>query len=97
MLKTPFRIRPVAWLVALAVVALLPTIAWGGPVNLNTADADTIATELDGIGNARARAIVEYRDQYGSFESPEDLMNVSGIGRYIIDANKENILLDMDR
>ena len=52
----------------------------GGPVNINTADEKALTT-LPGIGQARARSIIEYRQQNGPFETPEDLMKVSGIGQ----------------
>lgn len=47
-------------------------------VNINTADAKTLMT-LPGIGETRAAAIIEYRQQEGTFESIEDLMKVKGI------------------
>ncbi len=75
----------------LAVLVALPS--WAGPVDLNSADAETIARELNGIGVARAQAIVEYREQYGTFSSADDLLNVSGIGPHILRANKANIIL----
>jgi competence protein ComEA len=43
------------------IASLLPVAAWAGPVNVNTADASTLARELDGIGPVKAQAIVEYR------------------------------------
>ena len=48
-------------------------------VNVNTADFDTL-DELPGIGEALGQAIIEYREQEGAFQEPEDLMDVSGIG-----------------
>jgi len=54
-------------------------MAWAGPVNINTADAKTLET-LDGIGPAKAQAIVDYRKQNGLFRSVEDLGKVDGIG-----------------
>ena len=79
---------------AVLTVALVLGLVWSGPVNLNTADAETIARELNGIGEARAQAIVDYRKEYGAFQSREELLNVSGIGRYILDANQEYILIE---
>lgn len=67
--------------------------SWAGPVDVNSADAETIARELNGIGAARAEAIVEYREKYGAFSSAEDLLNVSGIGPHILKVNKDNIIL----
>ena len=48
-------------------------------ININTADAGTL-TSLSGIGEARAVAIIEYRQKNGSFSSAEDIRNVPGIG-----------------
>lgn len=67
--------------------------SWAGPVDLNSADAETIARELNGIGATRAQAIVDYREQYGAFSSAEELLNVSGIGAHILEANRVNIVL----
>ena len=39
----------------------LPLWSFAGPVNVNTADAETISAELKGIGLAKAQAIVDYR------------------------------------
>lgn len=77
-----------------ALVAVFPAGLLAGPVDLNTADAETIARELNGVGSARAQAIVDYRDEYGAFESEEDLLNVAGIGRHILDVNRANIRLE---
>ena len=62
------------------IAALVPIWAWAGPVNINIADAKTLARELDGIGPAKAQAIVDYRQKNGAFKKIEDLMNVRGIG-----------------
>ncbi len=74
-------------------VAGLPALAAAGPVDLNAADAETLSRELDGIGNARAEAIVDYRQQHGAFLSADELLNVAGIGEYILESNRKNILL----
>lgn len=79
-----------------ALAAACPLGLLAGPVDLNSADADTIARELNGVGSARAQAIVDYREEYGAFQSEEELMNVSGIGRHIIDVNRANIVLGKD-
>ena len=70
---------------------LLPLGLLADPINLNKADAETIANELDGVGAARAQAIVDYRNQYGAFESVEELLNVRGIGEQILEANRDNM------
>ena len=54
------------------------TVKDDGLVNINTADESELCT-LPGVGETRARAIVEYRKEHGSFEKIEDIQNVSGI------------------
>ena len=76
------------------VASLMPLAALAGPVNVNTADVATIAKELDGIGKAKAQAIVEYRQKNGPFHAPEDLLKVEGIGQKVLDQNRGNIRLD---
>jgi competence protein ComEA len=73
------------------IASLVPMVAWSGPVNVNTADAGTLARELDGIGPAKAQAIVEYRQKNGAFKAPEDLLKVPGIGERVLEQNRGNI------
>lgn len=73
----------------LAMLALVPVMAWGGPVDLNTADAATLARELKGIGPAKAEAIVAWREANGPFSSPEDIVLVRGIGERVLEDNRE--------
>lgn len=75
---------------------IFPFVALAGPVNVNTADAETIAAELQGVGLAKARAIVEYRETHGPFESPEDLSLVRGIGERTVEINRGDILVETD-
>ena len=75
----------------LAALACLPLWAWAGPVDINSADAETIAAELNGIGLAKAREIVEYRKKYGPFKSAKDLSLVKGVGEKTVERNLENI------
>jgi len=65
-----------------AAIALLaaPTLLLAGPVDVNTADAETISAELKGIGMTKAKAIVEYREKHGPFRTADDLTLVKGIG-----------------
>ncbi len=74
-----------------AILALLPVLAWAGPVDLNTADAATLARELKGVGPARAEAIVAWREANGPFKSPEDLARVQGIGDRVLEDNRGNL------
>ena len=68
------------------------TLASLEQVNINEADADTLAT-LKGIGKDRALKIIEYREQNGPFQKPEDIMNVKGIGPKIFEQNKDFIAI----
>lgn len=74
-------------------VACLPLWAFAGPVDINSADAETISAELKGIGLTKAKAIVEYRRKHGPFKSPEDLSLVKGIGARTVEINRGNILV----
>lgn len=76
-----------------ALVACLPLVAFAGPVNINTANAETISAELKGIGLAKARAIVEYRKKHGPFKDPQDLSLVKGIGKRTVEKNRNDILV----
>ena len=74
--------------------ALFSGFAFGGPININTADAESLAKELKGIGQIKAQAIIEYREKHGAFKTIDALANVKGIGSVIIGSNQENIKLD---
>jgi len=62
-----------------------------GKVDLNGADAPTLQRELIGIGEAKAQAIVAYRDMNGPFASVDELLEVKGIGKAILDKNREKL------
>ncbi len=64
------------------------------PVNVNTADAATIAASLKGVGQSKAEAIVAYRQQHGAFKSADELVQVKGIGQKTVDNNRALILTD---
>lgn len=81
----------------LALAASAPLLCSAGPVNINSADASTLAKELKGIGAARAGAIVAYRSQHGPFKSADDLGLVKGIAQKVIDENRENIRVDGEK
>ena len=68
-------------------------LAFAGPVNVNQADAAALAEGLDGVGEVKAQAIVEYRESNGPFRAPEDLSEVTGIGEKTVANNRDNILL----
>ena len=61
-------------------------------ISINTATVDELV-QLSGIGEARARSIVSYRQEKGRFSSIEDLLNISGISETILLAIKDDICL----
>jgi competence protein ComEA len=80
--------------VQVLIASCIPVLAWAGPVDINKADAKTIAKELDGVGISRAQAIVDYREKNGVFKSVEELRKVKGIGAKTLEQNRSNIRLD---
>ena len=61
-----------------------------GLININTADSEELMS-LDGIGESKAKAIIEYRKTNGLFKSIEDIVNVNGISETIYTKIKTNI------
>jgi competence protein ComEA len=66
----------------------------GTPVNINEADAETLAAGLQGVGESRARAIVEYREEHGPFVSVEELTEVNGTGEATLLQNRARISIE---
>ncbi len=85
---------------ALRVLLALFAVSWfslnavSAAVNINTADAPTLAEELNGVGPKTAAAIVEFRESHGSFESVDDLINVKGIGVKILERNRGRLAVE---
>lgn len=77
------------WYLALMLVLFFVTSAFA-KVNINTATADELAG-LNGIGKAKAEAIVAYRTTNGNFTTVEDLTKVKGIGEKIIEKIKPEV------
>lgn len=81
---------------AAMVATALPALAAGStstptPIDLNRADAATLARGLVGIGPAKAQAIVAYRQQHGSFKSVDELALVKGIGPRTLERNRSRL------
>ena len=68
-------------------------LANAGEININSADAPTLAKELVGVGKSRAEAIVAYRETNGPFKSIDDLTQVDGIGNRTVETNRTKIVL----
>jgi competence protein ComEA len=77
----------------LSCLIFLATSAFAGSVNINTADPEMLTEGMTGIGDVKARAIVEYREKNGPFESIDDLVYVKGIGSGTVSRNRDNITI----
>lgn len=64
-----------------------------GLININTATLEEL-TALNGIGEVKAQAIIDYRNENGYFNSIEEITNVSGIGEKTYEKNKNLITVD---
>ena len=65
-----------------------------GKVNINSASAETLQKELSGIGAGKAAAIVAYRDESGAFTSVDELIEVKGIGKSLLDKNRDRLTIE---
>jgi competence protein ComEA len=80
-----------------AFMMLAPLVVNAEPVNINTADASALAKALNGVGPAKAKAIVSYREKNGPFKSVDQLSMVDGISQKLIDKNRADIQLGADK
>ena len=78
-LAVPAQMQTAPTAAATAASETVPEETVSFPVNINTADAETLAA-LPGIGRVLAERIVAYRRQNGSFRAIEEITNVEGIG-----------------
>jgi competence protein ComEA len=58
-------------------------------VDINTADAETLADKLYGIGPVKAEAIIKFREENGPFKAVIELIQVRGIGEGTLEKNKD--------
>ena len=86
-LQSAAKVAAVVMLVCSQWVWALPP----GSVNVNTADTQTLAEKLQGVGQSRAEAIVEFREKFGAFTHLDNLLEVRGIGPQVIEANRDKI------
>jgi competence protein ComEA len=90
------RFKSNVWVAVLVSIAVILTGTCGvcamEKVNINTASVDQLM-DLDRVGAKYAERIVQYREQYGPFAAPEDIMKVKGIGQKTWEANKDRIVV----
>jgi competence protein ComEA len=91
----PARLRAVllAACVAASIAGTAPAVAADGVVNVNTATAEELA-RLPGIGDAKARAILDYRKEKGAFKSVEQLREVKGIGDAALERLRPHLAIE---
>jgi competence protein ComEA len=76
---------------AVSATALIPA---SDKLSINNADAETLQRGLTGIGAAKAAAIVAYREENGAFTSVDELLEVKGIGKAILEKNRDKLSID---
>lgn len=77
--------------VLFSLLLAVSTQVFSDPVDINNADAETLASSIDGVGERKAQAIVEYREVNGPFARVDDLANVKGIGSRTVANNRDNL------
>ncbi|MEN8638957.1 ComEA family DNA-binding protein [Pseudomonas sichuanensis] len=76
------------------VPAVMPAEQANNRVDLNTADALTLQKALAGIGQAKAQAIVAYREANGPFTSVDELLEIKGIGKALLERNRDKLMVE---
>ena len=74
-------------------ILLFSSSIFAEKININTANAEQIASAMSGIGSNKAKAIVDYRISHGKFKSIDALEYVDGIGEKTVEKNKDKIML----
>lgn len=62
-------------------------------VDINSADAATLIKILKGVGPDKASAIIAYRQEHGPFKNAEQLAQVKGIGKRLVEMNRDVIIV----
>ena len=63
-------------------------------VNVNKADAMTLAKSLKGVGAKKAEAIIAFRKLHGPFLTAEELIQVKGLGKSFVAKNQQRIVFE---
>jgi len=83
-------------------VLLAMVVGWSASViaadvlNINTASAKELAEQMTGVGEAKAAAIVQYREQHGPYRSVDELVAVKGIGDSLLARNRDRLTAAVD-
>ncbi|QVN03245.1 ComEA family DNA-binding protein [Pseudomonas rhodesiae] len=76
------------------ITAHMTQVEQSAKVNLNAADAETLRRDLFGIGAAKAKAIVVYRETNGPFTAVDELLEVKGIGKALLEKNRDRLSIN---
>lgn len=76
------------------VAAQMSKVEQSAKVNLNAADAETLRRDLFGIGAAKAKAIIAYRESNGPFTAVDELLEVKGIGKALLEKNRDRLAIN---
>lgn len=85
------RMRKALTAAVLGLGLVLSPVAVAGPVNINTADVQTLDRELEGIGKKLAERIVAYREENGPFRRPDEIKRVPYVGDRTYEKNADRI------
>ncbi|PKH14154.1 MULTISPECIES: ComEA family DNA-binding protein [Pseudomonas] len=77
-----------------AISAQMTKTEQSAKVNLNAADAETLRRDLFGIGAAKAKAIVAFRESNGPFTAVDELLEVKGIGKALLEKNRDRLVIN---
>ena len=88
-----FKRCVVLWVAVLFIFSFVSALhAEESKVDINQATVEELA-QLKNIGPGYAQRIVEFREQNGPFQKPEDLLKVKGIGQKTWELNKDRIIV----
>ena len=62
-------------------------------VDINSADAEALIKILKGVGPDKATAIITYRQEHGPFKNADELAQVKGIGKKLVEMNRDVIMV----
>jgi len=79
---------------ATPITAQMTQVEQSAKVNLNAADAETLRRDLFGIGAAKAKAIIAYRESNGPFTAVDELLEVKGIGKALLEKNRDRLAIN---
>jgi len=79
--------------VLFSLILVFPVLGFTAePVDINVADMETLMS-VKGIGEKRAMAIIDHREQHGPFKSIDELTIVRGVSEALVDKSRERLVV----